>query len=68
MTPATLVRCQDCGSPVPEVANSWLRCPDCDRAYCPTCPSNHRTIAMAHGECDSTQACVVCGAIFLIDY
>lgn len=68
MPSATIVRCQDCGVPVPESAAGWLRCPDCDRAFCPDCPSAHRQITMIHGECDSTQACPFCGAICLVDY
>lgn len=65
MTPTTIVRCEDCGSPAPAAAAGWLRCPACDTAYCPTCPPEHRNCD--HGECDSTQACTVCGSTCLVD-
>jgi hypothetical protein len=65
MTPATITLCADCGSPAPASSAGWLRCPTCDTVYCPACPSAHRIVE--HGECDSTQACTVCGATCLVE-
>jgi hypothetical protein len=66
MTPATIVLCEDCGSAAPAAPGGWLRCPSCDAAYCPVCPSSHRITE--HGECDSTQVCTACGSTCLVDF
>lgn len=68
MVSATIVHCADCGMAAPGKGAGWLRCPDCDRVFCPSCPVARRQAGMAHGECDSTAACPVCGATCLVDY
>lgn len=63
--PATIVRCVDCDAPATTGSTGWLRCPNCDAAYCPTCPAQHRVVD--HGECDSTKACTACGSTCLVE-
>ena len=65
MTPTTLVRCADCSTTAPEVPQGWLRCPNCDVAFCPTCARAHHETAT--GECDSTAACTACGYTCLVE-
>jgi hypothetical protein len=65
MMPATIALCADCRTPAPERPAGWLRCPSCETVYCSTCPSEHRIVE--HGECDSTQACTVCGSTCLVE-
>ena len=60
-----VLTCADCEKAAPATPTGWLRCPDCERIYCPTCPGKHRMAA--YGECDSTQACGFCGATCLVD-
>lgn len=66
MTPTTIVRCRDCAATVPDLAEGWLRCPNCATVFCADCARAHHDAAT--GECDSTAACTACGATCLVPY